>query len=176
AVMTAAKAIIRPRRPRSSRATRSSRRTTSHAATTRTADANTHPTPIAKPVKTIPLLPEAAPTPSIPCAARSESFAGPGVDSQWAVPRRPARENPVLLTRYDRSGSPLWSSQGRRTGHRENTVAAAAAVLVVDDDEATRAFVSEVLERAAIRTLQAASGHEALELAAAERPAAVVID
>jgi DNA-binding NarL/FixJ family response regulator len=57
-------------------------------------------------------------------------------------------------------------------------VAAAAAVrvLVVDDDESTRAFVSEVLERAGMATRPAASGHDALELAAADRPALVLLD
>jgi len=55
-------------------------------------------------------------------------------------------------------------------------VAAAATILVVDDDEATRAFVTEILGRVGFATRSAASGHEALELAAAERPAAVLLD
>jgi DNA-binding NarL/FixJ family response regulator len=58
----------------------------------------------------------------------------------------------------------------------EVVAAATASVLVVDDDEATRAFVSELLGRIGIATRLASAGHEALELAAAERPAAVLLD
>lgn len=52
----------------------------------------------------------------------------------------------------------------------------AAPVLVVDDDGPTRAFVADVLERVGIATCQAASGFEAIELAAKNRPAAVLLD
>jgi DNA-binding NarL/FixJ family response regulator len=55
-------------------------------------------------------------------------------------------------------------------------VSGAAPVLVVDDDEPTRAFLAEVLERVGIPTLLAASGIEALELAAERRPSAVLLD
>jgi two-component system, NarL family, response regulator LiaR len=64
--------------------------------------------------------------------------------------------------------SPL-REEGRR-------VSGAAPVLVVDDDGPTRAFVAHVLERVGIPTCLAASGFEALELAARERPAAVLLD
>jgi two-component system response regulator MprA len=47
---------------------------------------------------------------------------------------------------------------------------------VVDDDPPTRAFVADVLGRVGIPTCLAASGIEALELASATRPAAVVLD
>jgi DNA-binding NarL/FixJ family response regulator len=53
---------------------------------------------------------------------------------------------------------------------------AAGSVLVVDDDETTRAFLAEALTRVGIPTRLAASGFEALELAAEERPAAVLLD
>ena len=53
---------------------------------------------------------------------------------------------------------------------------ATAPVLVVDDDELTRRFVAEVLERVGIPTRLAASGFEALALAAKERPATVLLD
>ena len=52
----------------------------------------------------------------------------------------------------------------------------AAPVLVVDDDEPTRAFLAEVLARVGIPTCLAASGIEALELAADRRPSAVLLD
>ena len=52
----------------------------------------------------------------------------------------------------------------------------AASVLVVDDDESARAFVSSVIERVGIPTQLAASGIEALELAAERRPAMVLLD
>ncbi|NUR76439.1 MAG: response regulator transcription factor [Thermoleophilia bacterium] len=52
----------------------------------------------------------------------------------------------------------------------------AAPVLVVDDDESARAFVSSVIERVGIPTQLAASGIEALELAAERRPAMVLLD
>ena len=52
----------------------------------------------------------------------------------------------------------------------------AAPVLVVDDDAPTRAFVAHVLGRVGMPTRLAASGIEALELAAKQRPAAVLLD
>jgi DNA-binding NarL/FixJ family response regulator len=55
-------------------------------------------------------------------------------------------------------------------------LSSAAAVLVVDDDETTRAFLADVLARVGIPTRLAASGFEALELAASERPAVVLLD
>lgn len=54
--------------------------------------------------------------------------------------------------------------------------AAAPAVLVVDDDAGQRTFVSEALERVGLATIEAASGHEALAIARAARPLAVVLD
>ena len=53
---------------------------------------------------------------------------------------------------------------------------AAAPVLVVDDDEPTRAFLADALDRVGIPTRLAASGFEALELAAEQRPSAVLLD
>ena len=55
-------------------------------------------------------------------------------------------------------------------------MSAAASVLVVDDDAPTRAFVADVLEAVGIATRLAASGQEAIELARAERPSAVLLD
>jgi len=62
------------------------------------------------------------------------------------------------------------------TAGREITVSGAAPVLVVDDDAPTRAFVAHVLGRVGMPTRLAASGIEALELAAKQRPAAVLLD
>jgi DNA-binding NarL/FixJ family response regulator len=55
-------------------------------------------------------------------------------------------------------------------------VSGAAPVLVVDDDGLTRAFVADVLGRVGISTRLVASGFEALELASAQRPSAVLLD
>ena len=52
----------------------------------------------------------------------------------------------------------------------------AAPVLVVDDDDPTRAFVADVLGRVGIPTRLSTSGIDALELAAKQRPAAVLLD
>jgi DNA-binding NarL/FixJ family response regulator len=52
----------------------------------------------------------------------------------------------------------------------------AAPVLVVDDDSSTRTFVAHVLERVGIATRLASTGIEALELAAEQRPSAVLLD
>src|SRR3954452_105129 len=52
----------------------------------------------------------------------------------------------------------------------------AAPVLVVDDDAPTRDFVAAVLGRVGIHTRMATSGIDALELAAKQRPAAVLLD
>jgi len=55
-------------------------------------------------------------------------------------------------------------------------VTAAASVLVVDDDEPTRAFVADVLASVGIPARLASSGIEAMQLAADERPSAVLLD
>lgn len=52
----------------------------------------------------------------------------------------------------------------------------ARRVLVVDDDAVSREIVAACLEQAGYRVLQAASGTEGVEVALAERPAAVVLD
>ena len=52
----------------------------------------------------------------------------------------------------------------------------AAPVLVVDDDGPTRAFVADILGRVGIATCLAASGFEALDRAAEQRPSAVLLD
>lgn len=49
-------------------------------------------------------------------------------------------------------------------------------VLVVDDDSAFRAFVGHALERVGFEVTEARLGEEALKVAAAHRPAAVVLD
>jgi DNA-binding response OmpR family regulator len=49
-------------------------------------------------------------------------------------------------------------------------------ILVVDDDPHFRALVTSVLEDAGYRTVEAATGEEALEAASKEEPAAVVLD
>jgi DNA-binding NarL/FixJ family response regulator len=49
-------------------------------------------------------------------------------------------------------------------------------VLIVDDDAGFRLFVAHLLARAGIPSVQAQLGEEALELAAASRPAAVLLD
>jgi two-component system, OmpR family, response regulator len=49
-------------------------------------------------------------------------------------------------------------------------------ILVVDDDALFRELVATILRRAGYRTREAASGEEALELAARERPEVVVLD
>lgn len=49
-------------------------------------------------------------------------------------------------------------------------------VLIVDDDAGFRLFVAHLLARAHIPSVQAQLGEEALELAAASRPAAVLLD
>jgi two-component system response regulator ResD len=50
------------------------------------------------------------------------------------------------------------------------------AILVVDDDAAVRAVVTGILRDAGYRTVEAASGEEALEAAGEKEPAAVVLD
>ena len=52
----------------------------------------------------------------------------------------------------------------------------AGAILVVDDDPAFRSMVATVIEEAGYRTVQAASGEEALEAARTEQPLVVVLD
>ena len=54
--------------------------------------------------------------------------------------------------------------------------APSAPVLVVDDDRLFREFVSAVLTRAGYRSIEAATGEQALQLAERERPAVVVLD
>lgn len=49
-------------------------------------------------------------------------------------------------------------------------------VLVVDDDESVRGAVSSLLEQAGYAVLSAATGEEALEIAAHETPSLVVLD
>src|SRR6266508_885250 len=49
-------------------------------------------------------------------------------------------------------------------------------VLVVDDDVHFRTFIGHVLTRAGLQVGEAHLGEEALELAAAERPSAVILD
>ncbi|CCG02701.1 response regulator [Blastococcus saxobsidens] len=52
----------------------------------------------------------------------------------------------------------------------------APAVLVCDDDASVRELVSVLLERRGYRAIAAASGEEALHLAAQEQPAAILLD
>jgi two-component system NtrC family sensor kinase len=49
-------------------------------------------------------------------------------------------------------------------------------ILVVDDSRTARAFMVKGLEDAGYTTLQAPDGHEALKVAARERPSAIVVD
>jgi DNA-binding response OmpR family regulator len=49
-------------------------------------------------------------------------------------------------------------------------------VLVVDDDDLFRELVATILKRAGYRTVEAATGEEALDLAERERPELVVLD
>jgi CheY-like chemotaxis protein len=49
-------------------------------------------------------------------------------------------------------------------------------VLVVDDVADTRRLIRRVLERAGIRVVEAASGEQAMDRIAADRPALVVLD
>lgn len=51
-----------------------------------------------------------------------------------------------------------------------------AVVLVVDDDADNRTMYCEFLTHAGYRVLEAADGHEAVALATAQRPDAVVMD
>jgi len=53
---------------------------------------------------------------------------------------------------------------------------ASCTVLVVDDSLANRSYLAHVLEEDGYRILQAASGEECLGMAAAERPALVLLD
>jgi DNA-binding response OmpR family regulator len=52
----------------------------------------------------------------------------------------------------------------------------ARAILVVDDDAGFRALVASILQEAGYRTVEAASGEEALEAAGEEEVGAVVLD
>jgi DNA-binding NarL/FixJ family response regulator len=49
-------------------------------------------------------------------------------------------------------------------------------ILVVDDDSGFRALTCSLLERAGYETIQAETGEQALELAASEMPALVILD
>jgi CheY-like chemotaxis protein len=53
---------------------------------------------------------------------------------------------------------------------------AAPCVLVVDDEPEVRAFICEILESKGYRTRALDSGAAALELAASERPALILLD
>ena len=55
-------------------------------------------------------------------------------------------------------------------------VHSAALVLIVDDDRAFSSFVRLVLEGAGYRTLEAATGEDALRIAAENAPLVVVLD
>ena len=52
----------------------------------------------------------------------------------------------------------------------------AGPLLVVDDDATFREFVSTVVQEAGYRTVEAASGEEALDVARASEPSAIVLD
>jgi CheY-like chemotaxis protein len=56
------------------------------------------------------------------------------------------------------------------------TAAASPLVLVVDDVADTRRLMRRVLERAGIRVVEAATGEEAIESIARDRPDLVVLD
>jgi CheY-like chemotaxis protein len=62
------------------------------------------------------------------------------------------------------------------TAEQGRSSSGAAPVLIVDDDSSTRTFVAHVLERVGIATRLASTGIEALELAAEQRPPAVLLD
>jgi DNA-binding NarL/FixJ family response regulator len=89
----------------------------------------------------------------------------------------PIHEGRIGESRTDVALSP---GDGRpivfRTVVEGDSVSGAAAVLVVDDDPPTRAFLAAVFARVGIPTCLAASGIEAVELAAVRRPSAVVLD
>jgi DNA-binding NarL/FixJ family response regulator len=59
---------------------------------------------------------------------------------------------------------------------REEGLAVSSPVLVVDDEPGFRRFVSTLLERLPLPTVEASSGSEALEAAGDARPSLVVLD
>jgi DNA-binding NarL/FixJ family response regulator len=59
---------------------------------------------------------------------------------------------------------------------REEALAVSSPVLVVDDEPGFRQFVSTLLERVPLPTVEASSGAEALEAAGDARPSLVVLD
>jgi len=52
----------------------------------------------------------------------------------------------------------------------------APLVLIVDDNERNRKLAGDVLRAAGLRTIDAASGHESLNLAAERRPDVILLD
>jgi DNA-binding NarL/FixJ family response regulator len=52
----------------------------------------------------------------------------------------------------------------------------ATSILTVDDDADFRAFISAVLDQAGYRTIEAATGEEAIEAVRSERPHLIVLD
>lgn len=56
------------------------------------------------------------------------------------------------------------------------TIDSSGPILVVDDDEGFRSYLVAVLESAGYRTRHVATGSDAVEAAAGERPAAVLLD
>ncbi len=52
----------------------------------------------------------------------------------------------------------------------------AGTILIVDDEPVVRALLRAALEPAGLRLLEAADGHEALDLAWQERPELIVLD
>jgi DNA-binding NarL/FixJ family response regulator len=61
-------------------------------------------------------------------------------------------------------------------GHFSDVDSDAQAVLVVDDDAGCRTLIVELLERIGCAVVEASTGHEALILAKASRPALVLLD
>ena len=62
------------------------------------------------------------------------------------------------------------------TSRSPDGVPTAPLVLVVDDDERNRRLAGDVLRLAGLRTLEAATGGEAIAVATAERPDVVLLD
>jgi CheY-like chemotaxis protein len=61
-------------------------------------------------------------------------------------------------------------------GVRDASEAPQGAVLVVDDDSVSRGLLQKTLEKGGYKTVAAASGPEALEMAARIRPSAITLD
>lgn len=64
------------------------------------------------------------------------------------------------------------SPDARNSGHRRD----ALLVLIVDDNEKNRKLAREVLGAAGLRTLEAATGNEAIVLAAEHQPDVILLD